>query len=105
MLFFDRTGRALAGFLTRPTRRPLRISTSPPHALMAALQPGDVLLIEGDTRIAVDIKYLTQSSWSHAALCLAKPAGPESDESGANILLEADVNTGVRVVPLSMYAG
>jgi len=105
MFLFDRAGRALAGYLTRPRGQPLGVSTSPPHALMAALQPGDVLLIEGDTRIAVAIKYLTQSSWSHAALCLAKPASPESPESGANILLEADVNTGVRVVPLSMYAG
>ena len=105
MFLFDRAGRALAGFLTRPRSKPLKISTSQPHALMATIEPGDVLLIEGDTRIAVAIKYLTQSSWSHAALCLAKPDGPESPGSAANILLEADVNSGVRVVPLSTYAG
>ena len=102
MFLLDRPGRALAGYLTRPRARPLRISTSPPQALLAALQPGDVLLVEGDTRIAVAIKYLTQSSWSHAALCIAKPDGPAGD--GANILLEVDVNQGVRIVPLSMYA-
>ena len=101
MILFDRAGRSLAGFLTRPTRRPLRISTSPPQALTAALQPGDVLLVEGDTRISVAIKYLTQSSWSHAALCVAKPTGDDA----AHILLEADVKGGVRVVPLSNYAG
>ena len=99
MFLFDRAGRALAGYLTRPTRRPLRISTSPTRALMSALQPGDVLLVEGDTRVSVAIKYLTQSSWSHAALCVAKPTTAD-----ANILLEADVNDGVRVVPLSSYA-
>lgn len=105
MFLFDRAGRALAGFLTRPGHQPLRISTSPPHALSAALQPGDVLLIEGDTRISVAIKYLTQSSWSHAALCVAKPVRSDTGDSDANILLEADVNAGVRVVPLSIYAG
>lgn len=104
MFLFDRAGRALAGYLTRPRHQPLGVSTSLPHDLIAALQPGDVLLIEGDTRIAVAIKYLTQSSWSHAALCVARPVGPASAASAANILLEADVNSGVRVVPLSTYA-
>ncbi len=103
MFLFDRAGRALAGFLTRPGHRPLRISTSPPRALLEVLQPGDVLLVDGDTRISVGIKYLTQSSWSHAALCVAKPAGP--DGAAANILLEVDVAEGVRLVPLAMYAG
>ena len=99
MFLFDRAGRALAGYLTRPTRRPLRVSTSPPQALTATLQPGDVLLVEGDTRISVAIKYLTQSSWSHAALCVAKP-----ETGDASVLLEADVNDGVRLVSLSRYA-
>jgi hypothetical protein len=102
MYLADRAGRALAGFLTRPGTRPLRISTSPPQALLAALQPGDVLLVEGDTRISVAIKYLTQSSWSHAALCIARPTDPVG--VNANILLEVDVTEGVRVVPLTMYA-
>lgn len=104
MFLFDRTGRALARYLTRPLARPLRVTTSPPQALMAALHPGDVLLVEGDTRIAVAIKYLTQSSWSHAALCVAKPEASAPPDTEANILLEADVNAGVRLVPLSTYA-
>ncbi len=37
-------------------------------ALAATLRPGDVLLIEGNSHIAGVIKYLTQSTWSHAAL-------------------------------------
>ena len=102
MFLFDRTGRALARFLTEPVTRPFRISTSPPKALLATLQPGDVLLVEGDTRISVPIKYLTQSSWSHAALCIASPTGPAAGD--ANVLLEVDVTDGVRVVPLSQYA-
>ncbi|HEU4428415.1 MAG TPA: lipo-like protein, partial [Myxococcota bacterium] len=33
-----------------------------PHALRRAIKKGDVLLVEGDNRISVVIKYLTQSS-------------------------------------------
>jgi hypothetical protein len=103
MLMFDRFGRALAGYLTRPSRHPYQVTTSAPDAITATLKAGDVLLIEGDTRIAVAIKYLTQSSWSHAALCIANPDPAEKGRD--SILLEADVNTGVRVIPLETYAG
>ncbi len=99
MSLVERAGRALAGYLTRPLNHPVGISTSPPQALIASIRPGDVLLVEGDTRVSVAIKYLTQSSWSHAALCVALPGPAE-----ANILLEADVTDGVRLVPLSGYA-
>jgi hypothetical protein len=30
--------------------------------------PGDVLLVEGNRRVSTTTKYLTQSTWSHAAL-------------------------------------
>lgn len=103
MFLFERAGHALARYLTRPVPRPLRVSTSPPRALLSALQPGDVLLVEGDARISVAIKYLTQSSWSHAALCVASPNGPGGAD--ASTLLEVDVTEGVRLVPLSRYAG
>ncbi len=93
-------GRALARYLTAPRSHPLRVTTSAPHALLATLRLGDVLLVEGDTRIAVAIKYLTQSSWSHAALCIADAGSPDDQ-----VLLEADVNDGVRSVPLTLYAG
>lgn len=39
-----------------------------PGRLRAALQKGDVLLVEGDQRLSVPIKYFTQSCWSHSAL-------------------------------------
>ncbi len=71
--------------------------------MLATLQPGDVLLVEGDTRISVAIKYLTQSSWSHAALCVARP-NDDAHGTTSNVLLEVDVNEGVRVVPLELYA-
>ena len=36
--------------------------------LRGAVRKGDVVLVDGDQRISEVIKYLTQSSWSHAAL-------------------------------------
>ncbi len=97
-------GRRLARFLTQrlavaPT------ATSRPDALARALQPGDVLLIEGDTRISVAIKYLTQSTWSHAALYVGLQPQLRLDDGEVASLIEADLNEGVRAVALSRYAG
>jgi hypothetical protein len=46
-------------------------SSAPPtraERLLKTLQPGDVLLVEGHSRFSTAIKYLPQSTWSHAAL-------------------------------------
>ncbi|MES2125331.1 MAG: lipo-like protein, partial [Gemmatimonadota bacterium] len=55
------------------------------------------------SRISSAIKYLTQSTWSHATLCVAPPNPEATAETEAAILLEADVNSGVQLVPLSRY--
>jgi len=96
-------GQVLAHYLSRPSPTYEPLTTSAPGQLRSALQPGDVLLVEGSSRIAVAIKYLTQSTWSHAAFyignCLAR--GPDDPDPPA--LIEADVMAGVRAVPLSLY--
>lgn len=56
------------------------------------LQACDIVLVEGDFRISTAIKYLTQSTWSHAAMCV-----------GDDLLIEADVERGVILVPKSKY--
>jgi hypothetical protein len=82
--------------------------------LRASLRPGDVVLVEGSQRISQIIKYLTQSSWSHAALYVgdhvAKGGGAHGETfrnaygSDADALLvEANTETGVTAVPLSKY--
>lgn len=44
-----------------------------PERLATTLEPCDVLLIEGsNTRVSTPIEYLTQSTWSHAALYLGE---------------------------------
>lgn len=76
-----------------------------PAQLMACLQPGDVLLVEGQTRISVAIKYLTQSTWSHAAL-YAGVATAQFDTAGRpKCFLEADIQEGVRAVSVAEFEG
>jgi hypothetical protein len=76
---------------------------SDPAALQAVLQPGDVLLVEGNTRVSGIIKYLTQSTWSHSALYV----GPRFNKKGADgtphVLIEANLGQGVITAPLSKY--
>jgi hypothetical protein len=36
--------------------------------IRSALKPGDIVLVEANTRLSAIIKFLTQSTWSHAAL-------------------------------------
>ncbi|MGP4844514.1 YiiX/YebB-like N1pC/P60 family cysteine hydrolase [Marinobacter sp. 1Y8] len=93
----------LAAFLTKSVRC-FSVSTSSFELMQATLKPGDVLLVEGDTRISVAIQYLTQSTWSHAALYLGAEAGLPLTESGEpHVLVEADVAEGIRSIPLSCY--
>lgn len=97
-------GRRLARFLAQPRRDGVHISTSGPALLAAALQKGDVLLVEGTSRFSAAIKYITQSTWSHAALYIGDAMGPPEPAQEPRVLLEADINDGVRAVPLSLYA-
>jgi len=100
---FEPVGRAIAGYLSKPIGK---AGGGGNDALLVAetLEPGDVLLVEGNTRIAAAIKYLTQSMWSHAAVYVgARPELPCVDGEPTT-LIEADVLEGVRAVPLSCYS-
>jgi len=99
---FEPLGRALATYLTNPVARPGGSSTDA-RLVADTLAPGDVLLVEGNTRMSAAIKYLTQSMWSHAALFVGvRPELPQIAGEPAT-LVEADVLEGVRAVPLSAY--
>lgn len=95
----------MARFLSKPHPRQSQPGTARIDRVAATLRQGDVLLVEGTSRISASIKYLTQSTWSHAALCLGDALGPPPAGEEPRILLEADINEGVRAVPLSQYAG
>ena len=68
-------GESLARFLSQPRGRSVQFATSEQAKLAAALKKGDVLLFEGNNRISTAIKYLTQSSWSHAVLFIGDALG------------------------------
>lgn len=104
MRAIDRVGRGLARWLNRPRQSESRVGTADPKALAAVLRPGDVLLVEGSSRISSGIKYLTQSSWSHSTLCIARPDPDAIPDREPSVLLEVDVSEGVRLVPLSRYS-
>lgn len=85
-------GRAIAGYIEKQTKGYVLLSAVSATKIRACLQPGDVVLVEGDRRISTAIKYLTQSTWSHAAMYVGD--GPGRD------LIEADLRDGVRYVTL-----
>ena len=103
----DRLADRLGQFLAR------RLNEVPPgarpytHANVAALrrtlQPGDVLLVEGNSRVSNTIKYLTMSTWSHAALCVGNAVGRVSAEGEPLILVEVNLGEGCVAAPLSKY--
>lgn len=97
---FDTVGRTIARYLDQPERGYEPFTPSNPRALEATIQPGDVLLVEGNTRISGMIKYLTQSTWSHAALYV----GPLASQIEPTSLIEANLENGVIAVPLSKYS-
>ncbi|HEY4720642.1 MAG TPA: YiiX/YebB-like N1pC/P60 family cysteine hydrolase, partial [Anaerolineae bacterium] len=75
-----------------------------PHKLARVLQPADILLVEGDRRVSTAIKYLTQSTWSHAAIYIGDRVDSNKDPLTAKVLIEADLQEGVIAVPLGKYA-
>ena len=97
----DRLGGWLAKVLSRELRGYQPYTPSDPETLKAHLQPGDVLLIEGNQRISEAIKYLTQSTWSHAAFYVGDRLAREGE--GDAMLIEVGVEEGCVAVPLSKY--
>lgn len=101
----DRLGKFLARRLhsTNPGYEPY--TPSDPATLSRTLQAGDILLVEGNERVSVAIKYLTQSTWSHAALYVGTALKPD-DASAEEYpqLVEVNLGEGCVAVPLSKYA-
>jgi len=103
MPFLGALGRRFARFLSAPRNGALRIASSGRDRLAATLRPGDVLLVEGTSLFAGAIKYLTQSTWSHSALYVGDVLGPQPDGRDPCVFVEADINDGVRAVPLAAF--
>lgn len=95
----DRAGRFLARWLGGESAGYEPYTPSDPSTLRAILQPADVLLIEGNQHVSAAIKYLTQSTWSHAALYVGDRFAGENDD----VLVEVLVAEGCIRAPLMKY--
>jgi hypothetical protein len=100
---FDRVGHLIARYLEKPAAGYEPFTPSDPEALRRSLKPGDVLLVEGNNHISGVIKYLTQSTWSHAALHVGPIEGSRTADGEPHVLVEANVGEGVCPAPLSKY--
>jgi hypothetical protein len=100
--------------LTRPRREYRRFVYNDAQKLKARIEPGDVLLVDGDQRVSEAVKYLTQSTWSHSALFVGDALLRRDEETrrltlrrfgreARYLLLEALVDRGVIVSPLVKY--
>ena len=95
--FLDRFGRWIARQLETETPSEAPYIPTDRHALRRTLREGDVLLVAGSSTLSTAIKYLTQSTWSHAALYVGDAlAGPDSGDDPP-ALIEADMIEGVWV--------
>ena len=108
MTFFDnmldRLGHVIARRLGKPSSGYEPFTPSDPETLRQTLRPGDVLLIDGNQKLSNAIKYLTQSTWSHAALYAGDVLAIPGDGSEPLTLIEANIGEGVIAAPLSKYA-
>lgn len=96
-------GKGLANYLTKTIKCYSSFSSHESPRLMHYLVPGDVLLVEGNTRISSAIKYLTQSTWSHAAFYAGDKTGVVTENGEPCPLIEAELGKGVLASPLSRY--
>jgi hypothetical protein len=99
----DRIGRCLARLLQKESSGYQPYTPSDFETLYRTLQPGDILLVEGNQRISAAIKYLTQSTWSHAALYVGEALDEPADGSERPRLIEVNIGDGCVAYTLSAY--
>lgn len=98
-------GRMIIRYIEKPILNYRSYQFIPLAELEKCLQPGDVLLVEGNQRISSAIKYLTQSTWSHAAYYVGRDAGFRDKHGHPASLIEADLSDGVIAASLTKYLG
>ena len=106
--------RLFTRLLTKPLKNYTPRFPNDLAALKRQVRKGDIIMVEGEQRISEVIKYLTLSSWSHAALYIGDELVRRHHSQLGQIravfgdevnylLVEALVDGGVIVSPLSKY--
>src|SRR6202021_265806 len=99
----DTIGKLIAGYLQKEVPGYEPFTPSDPEHLRGIIEPGDVLLVEGNNRVSGIIKYLTQSTWSQSALFVGPIGGAFEPDGEPHVLIEANIGEGVTSAPLSKY--
>ena len=85
--------------------------------LVLEVRPCDVLLVEGRSRVGDIIKNITQTIWTHSALCIGRLQDMDDPalralirkhydgDPGEQLIIEALLGEGTLVNPLSKYRG
>lgn len=102
-LMLDAVGKLIAKYLQKEVPGYEPFTPSDPERLRDLIAEGDVLLVEGNSRVSGIIKYLTQSTWSHAALYVGPIDGAAEPDGEPHVLIEAEIGEGVVTAPLSKY--
>ncbi|HXO01410.1 MAG TPA: hypothetical protein VN900_05095, partial [Stellaceae bacterium] len=102
-VMLDTVGKLIASYLQKEVPGYEPFTPSDPEHLRSIVEPGDVLLVEGNNRVSGIIKYLTQSTWSHAALFVGAVDGAFEPDGEPHVLIEANIGDGVTTAPLSKY--
>jgi permuted papain-like amidase YaeF/Yiix C92 family enzyme len=103
--FFDWIGERVARRLIRATSGYEPYAAARPELVAMTIRPADVLLVEGArSNVNSAIRYLTQSTWSHAALYVGLGAKLGEKDGQPLVLIEAELGSGVIASPLSKYS-
>ena len=105
---------AIARYLTKPRKSYRQVVYNDMANLRRELRKGDIILIDGDQRVSEVIKYLTQSSWSHAAVYVGDELASRdardrallhgADAHDVNHMIVEALMEGVVASPVSKYA-
>lgn len=117
-MVFTKLKRAIGNILTRWLSKEARQSSTPfcdYERLCHEIRPGDVILVEGRSRVSQVIKQITQSPWTHSALYIGRLYDIRDEDMrqlvkrtttvGPNdqLILEADMSSGTIVRPIDAY--
>ena len=107
MAMFDVALDHASGWLARRiTSRPnvdMAFVPADMRVLASCLQPADVILVEGTSTISTAIKYLTQSTWAHAAMYVGDALKGDPSDPDALCLVESNLGEGCVAARLSKY--
>src|SRR5690349_24091966 len=104
MRLLDWIGMQVAHQMAKPTSGYEPYAAARPELVALTIRPADVLLVEGArSKINSAIRYLTQSTWSHAALYVGLGANLGERDGKPLVLIEAELGKGVIASPLPKF--